>query len=261
MKLKVISLNIWIGGVLMDNIIDFLRSEDADIVLLQEVLQGSDDTLPVQYRSFDTLKQKLGYPYGDFAPSMIDIFPWGDIPNGNAILSKFPIIDRDVVLFDQSLDASTPRSPFDPTSWPITPRNLQHVVLETPAADINVYNFQGVWDLDGDNISPERERMRDVILRSISGKKYVILAGDTNAKHTNPVMRALEQHLTNIFGDDLRTSFNMRRKTNPGYASAVVDMIYVSDDFQVLTKQCPDIDISDHLPLVVELKEITEEVS
>ena len=34
MKIKFISLNVWIGGVLFDNIVDFLKKEDADIVVL-----------------------------------------------------------------------------------------------------------------------------------------------------------------------------------------------------------------------------------
>lgn len=254
MSFKLITLNVWIGGVLFDRIVDFLRTEDADIILLQEVLQGDDASLPVQYRSFEALTQALDYPHSAFAPSMIDIFPWGDIPNGNAILSRFPITHHVSTPFDPTLDSSTPRSPFDPNAWPVTPRSLQHAVLASPDADLNIFNFQGIWDLDGDNVSPKRETMRDVILHAIEGKKHVIVAGDTNAKHTNPVMRALETPLLNVFGHSLTTSFNMRRKNNPGYATAVVDMIYASRDLRVSRRTCPDVDISDHLPLVAEFE-------
>ncbi len=254
MHFKLITLNLWIGGVLFDRIVDFLREENADIVLLQEVLQGEDPSLPIQYRSFDALRQALDYRYSDFAPSMVDIFPWGNIPNGNAVLSRLPIVQSQVTPFDPSMDSSTPRSPFDPNAWPVTPRSLQHVVVKTQAANLNIYNFQGVWDLDGDRVSPQRENMRDVILREIARKQHVIVAGDTNAKHTNPVMRALEVPLVNVFGDELKTSFNMWRKENPGYGTAVVDMIYASRDLRVASKRCPDVDISDHLPLVAEFE-------
>lgn len=253
MKLKVVCLNLWIGGVLFDNIIDFLKQQDADIIALQEVLQSNDKTLPIQYRSLDGLTQ-LGYAHQQFAPAMIDQFPWGDVPGGNAVLSKFPIKAQEVTFFDDTQGPNTRRLPFDPSSFPVTPRNLQHVVIDTGVTEVNLFNLQGVWDLDGDSASPQRQKMSQIILEKTSEKRHVIVTGDTNAKYTNPVMRNLENNLTNVFGDSLITSFNMRRKSNPGYATSVVDLMYISDDFSVVSRACPDVDISDHLPLVVELE-------
>lgn len=46
----------------------------------------------------------------------------------------------------------------------------------------------------------------------------------------------------------------MKRKTTFGYATAVVDMIFVSGDICVTSKSCPKVDISDHLPLVCEFE-------
>ncbi len=92
--------------------------------------------------------------------------------------------------------------------------------------------------------------MSQTIIEQTAGKQHIIVAGDTNAKYTNPVMRKIEENLTNVFGDSLTTSFNMRRKTNPGYGTAVVDMIYASNDLTILDRDCPEIDVSDHLPLV-----------
>lgn len=254
MSIKLISLNLWIGGVLFDTIVDFLREQDADIVLLQEVLQSDDKTLSAQYRSLDVLREKLGYAHHAFVRILTDRFPWGDIDNGHAVLSKYPITSNDAVYFDNEAGASTARSPFDPTAWPVTPRGLQAATIETPNGELNIINLQGVWDLDGDHVSPERQNMRDIILAQAAGKPHVIIAGDTNAKHTNPVMRDIEKEYVNVFGDSLKTTFNMRRKDNPGYATAVVDMIYISDDLTVVSRECPDVDISDHLPLVATLE-------
>lgn len=257
MRIKFISLNLWIGGILMSEILDFLEREDADIVVLQEVLASEDAKLPSHYRSLETIQQRLHYPYQDFAPAIYDKFLWGSVLNGNAVLSKFPISSRNVTFFDNELDMDNPRDPFDSKYFPTTPRNLQHLTLETPYGRVNVFNLQGVWDLNGDNVSPLRQKMSNTILQEADGKSHVIIAGDTNAKHTNPVMRAIENKYTNVFGNELSTSFNMRRKDNPGYASAVVDMIYISDDFKIIEKKCPDIDVSDHLPLIatMEVKE------
>lgn len=234
----------------MGEILDFLEKEDADIVVLQEVLQSDDSKIPSHYRSLETLQSQLRYPHQDFAPALLDKFLWGTVLNGNAVLSKFPITSTNTTFFDQKIDYDNPRDPFDPAGYPVMPRNLQHVTIDTPSGELNVFNFQGVWDLNGDNVSPQRINMRDIILRETSGKQNVILAGDTNAKHTNPVMRYIEQNLTNVFGNELSTSFNMRRKDNPGYATAVVDMIFTSKNIEILDRSCPNVDVSDHLPLV-----------
>jgi endonuclease/exonuclease/phosphatase family metal-dependent hydrolase len=246
MKIKFVCLNLWWGGELFDGILEFLTHQDADIVALQEVYDSPDPTLSRQYHSMQTLQERLHYPYVDFAPAILDRLPVGKVMNGNAILSRFPIKSRDVTFFNEPFGE---RDGKDPKSFPTTPRNLQHVVLDTKAGEVNVFNLQGVWDLNGDNFSQQRRNMSNKIIAAVQGQQNVIVAGDTNARYTNPAMRAIEQHLTNIFGDELTTTFNMRRKDNAGYATSVVDLIYISKDIVVLEHDCPDIDISDHLPL------------
>ncbi len=231
--------------------VDFLRLEAADILMLQEVYDGSRPSLERRFRSLITLRQELDYPYYRMAPTDTDNLPEGKIVMGNAILTNFPITASNVTFFDEPYRDDYTDTP---ENWPHRPRNLQHVVLHAGAGQINVYNFHGVWDLDGDRFSPQRRQMSETIIKAVAGQPNVILAGDTNAKPTNPALRALEQHLVSVFGSDLRTTFNMRRKDNPGYATAAVDQMYVSPNLKVLSKHCPDVDISDHRPLVVELE-------
>lgn len=246
MKVTFVCLNLWRGGELFDEILDFLARENADILALQEVNNSSNPRLADKYRSIETLQKHFNYPFCDFAPAVLDRHPIGKVPHGNAILSRFPIKSRNVLFFNEPFGE---RDPLDPKTFPTTPRNLQHVVLSTPTGELNIFNFQGVWDLDGDNFSEARQNMSNQIIKAIRGKSNVIVAGDTNAKHTNPAMRAIEKHLMSVFGDELVTTFNMRRKDNPGYATAAVDLIYVSKDINVIKCDCPDVDISDHLPL------------
>lgn len=247
MQCKFISLNLWQGGNLFDDILNFLRKENADILVLQEVYKGKDPALERKYRSYDVLKDQLKYSYASFAPAFLDNRTEGKIEQGNAILSKFPIVGTKVTFFNEPY-----RDDYTevPQNFPICPRNLQHAVLNTPAGEVNVFNLQGVWDLDGDNYSEHRKRMSEVIIAETRDKSNVLLAGDTNAKPTNQAMRNVEQHLKSVFGTELTTSFNMRRKDNPGYATAVVDLMYVSPTITVLSHDCPDVDISDHLPLI-----------
>ena len=42
----------------------------------------------------------------------------------------------------------------------------------------------------------------------------------------------------------------MKHNDKGGYATAAVDMIFVSPNIKIIEHDCPDVDISDHLPLV-----------
>ncbi|MBI3620307.1 hypothetical protein HY214_04160 [Candidatus Roizmanbacteria bacterium] len=95
--------------------------------------------------------------------------------------------------------------------------------------------------------------MSKVIIDEIKDKENIILAGDFNVKPKTKTITDIENYLVNVFKNELKSTFNMRQKTDPGYATAVVDMIFVSRNFKVAKHSCPDIDVSDHLPLVAEL--------
>jgi endonuclease/exonuclease/phosphatase family metal-dependent hydrolase len=251
MELKIVCLNLWEGGNLIDAILDYLAKENADVLMLQEVYSATDSSLPRNYRSIQVLQEKLNYPFYDFAPAMLDIMPEAKVLGGNAVFSKFPLIAHEPVFFNEPLGE---RHPKETSEFPTTPRNLQHVTITLPDNELNVFNFQGVWDLDGDNYSPQRKQMSDVIINAIKDTPNVVLGGDTNAKPTNKAMTDIEDHLHSVFGNELTTSFNMKHKINPGYATAVVDMLFVSQNIIVQDHYCPDVDVSDHLPLVAKLK-------
>lgn len=236
MTIKVVSLNIWLGGYLQDSAINFLKEQNADIIVLQEVFNGEESALDRRYRTLQIIKERLGFPYEDFVPNHDQ--PDNNAPIGNAIISRFPIVSP---LSGDYLDHSR----F---------YNLQHVTIDAPTDMIDVFNLHGAWDLDGDNFSPVRQEMSHQILEAIKNKKNVILAGDTNAKPTNKAIMAINERLKSVFGNELTTTFNMRHKDDEGYASAAVDMMFVSPHILVIEHICPNVDISDHLPLVASLQ-------
>jgi endonuclease/exonuclease/phosphatase family metal-dependent hydrolase len=247
MVIKMVTLNIW-HGYLLDSVIAFLGQQNADIVTLQEVFNGDSKALPPYTHALRRLREELGYGYHFYAPSYKDTSE--QVEEGGLVLSRFPIKKTDSVFVEypyRELDGK------DPANFPTMPRLLQNVEVETPACLLNVINFHGVWDLNGDNDSPQRRLMTQAILDAVKDKDRVIVAGDSNAKPTNPAFGLLDEQLNSVFGNTLKSTFNMRRKDNPGYAAAAVDMMFVSKNIQVLQKDCPDVDVSDHLPLVASL--------
>lgn len=253
-NVKIACLNLWRGGLLFDDIIDFLKGQAADILMLQEVYNGAAPTWERKFRSIDALQEELSYPHVAFAPAMIDVYSFGKVVQGNAVLSKFPIKNTRVVFYNEPFGE---RDPEDINAFPVIPRNLQHVALDCDGVEVNIFNTQGVWDLNGDNYSPLRQKMSQKIIESVKNKKNVVFAGDTNARPTNQAMRNIEAYLNSVFDGELKTSFNLRRKDlkkYPGYAESVVDLMYVSPDVKVINHDCPNVDVSDHLPLTATLR-------
>jgi len=220
----------------------FLKAQDADLIVLQEAFNGEDATLEPRYRTMQVLKSKLDLPYESFAPDYDQ--PDESAQIGNAIISRFPITSR--VIEDSSFCRE-----HGVTNDPNHSYNLQHVVINTPMHDLDLFNLHGVWDLDGDKFSLKRKAMSRHILEVVKDKERVILAGDTNARPTNKAMIIIGEHLESVFGNELTTTFNMKHKDDEGYASSAVDMIFVSPGMQVVERNCLDVDISDHLPLVM----------
>lgn len=249
MAFKIISLNLWHGGELLPAILDFLKTENADVVALQEVYGSDDKDLPAKFRSLEALAP-LGYAHHDYAPAYLERRDEGLMPQGNAVISRFPIIGRSASFMYQPTRAEYVD---EPDQYPILPRVLQTVRIETPDGELNVYNLHGVWDLDGANYSPARQKMTQVIIDEIKGRQNVILTGDSNATAGNPMMTEISRHLKNVFEPAPKSTFNMRQKTEPGYATAAVDIMFASSDFKVLACDCPDVDVSDHRPLVARI--------
>lgn len=254
MKIKFISLNIFEGGLLFDNIHNFLDKEQPDIITFQEVNNGADPNLQPNLRSIQELKKMLPeYDYF-FAPEILLRYPEGKIDIGNAIFSKYPITKEKTVF----LNVSYGEYDTVPIGGDFSkhPKNMQCCEIRVNGQTLYVGNLHGIWGLDGvDN--EDRLRMSDLIVKEVKDKKNVILAGDFNLKPNTKTIQKIEEHLTNVFEGELETTFNLERKDLerfPGYATAVVDMIFTSQDLTVTKHTCPKVDVSDHLPLIIEVE-------
>lgn len=249
MKIKILTINVWFGGKIWDPLLEFIKKENPDIVAMQEVYNGKDTSFPKNYRSFSELKKNLDFEYAIFAPEFIDERKIGDVEIGNAIFSKLPIIKQKISFYDGIYGKYNKKKRVD---FSIFPSNLQEVDITVRSIIIHLFNTHGVWGFDGED-NKKRLIMSNKIVEEIKGKKRTILAGDFNVNTNTKTIQNIENHMINVFNNELKTTFNMKRKKEK-FANSVVDMIFVSPDIKVLDYYCPQVDISDHLPLVVVLE-------
>ncbi len=248
-SLKLITVNIWEGGKLLDNLLEFLEREKPDILLCQEVYNATASDLSPRFRSMKEL-ERLNFPYSLFAPAGIWITDDGCGEQGNAIFSRFPLTAESKTYFygkyveiEDNLE-----------NRPHLPRIIQHATAETPLGELNLLNIHGVYDLDGDSFSESRQKMGEKILATAKPLSNVIIAGDTNAPLSNQMIKEIAKVYPSALAQNPpKTTFNMKRKTNPGYASVAVDNIFASPNLRFENTSVPDVDISDHLPVITHI--------
>ncbi len=247
MTLKILSLNLFEGGILWDNIVTFLHKEQPDILCLQEVIDGSADQ-PTHFQSITRLKKVLPDFHYFFSPELYEVSSKGEGDIGNAIFSRFPLSNQQTIFLNGKYQKVN--RPEDKEDFSTDPKNLQSCLVTVAEKSIHVLNLHGIWGLDGGD-NPDRLEMSEKIIGVIRDKLSLVLMGDFNVRPDTQTIRNIEKHLVNVFKDELTTSFNMRHKTNPGYATAVVDMFFATSDLTIVSHCCPDDDVSDHKPLVV----------
>lgn len=248
MRFKFVTLNVWHGGKLWNQVIDFLRQENPDILTIQEAYNGTNPSFPKNYRTLEEFKAALNFKDIFFSPEVIHLTKYGEIETGNAILSKFPITFTNTLYFDKPfIRESVEDLDKDPTAHP---RNLQSTQIDIQGIILNVFNLHGIWGENGRD-NPRRLTMSQKILKQVKGKEKIILSGDFNVDQETKSIKDIDAELINIFKDELKTSFNIKRKPKEsGYSDSVVDNIFTTNDIKVLEHFCPNVDISDHLPLV-----------
>lgn len=269
MAIKFLCINLWLHpthppeGVLLKQALRFISREKPDIIALQEVYNNNRADLPLIFRAYQAALESSGLPYHHFAPTFEEPTEHGVVTQGNAVFSRFPIVGKDVIYYDHPFGlrnfAEVDWKNLNPDSerfanWAEnTPRNLQHVIINMNGTELNVFNTQGIWGKDGGD-NPRRLAMSDTIIRAIKGKKNNILAGDLNTDERTVSISNIQNHLTDIFRGQRQTSFNLRRKSHPGFSHAVVDFVFVSPNIKVVSKSSPDSDVSDHLPILAVLE-------
>ncbi|MEO6077266.1 MAG: endonuclease/exonuclease/phosphatase family protein, partial [Candidatus Andersenbacteria bacterium] len=176
----------------------------------------------------------------------------GRVQFGNAIFSKYPITSSSTVFYDMPYVKLHVDKTHGDHSF--MPRNLQHGQIDINGTILHLFNTQGIWGFDGDD-NQRRIKMAKTIVREVSDLSHTVLMGDFNVQERTKTAGIIEQALYPVFKDENRTtSFNLKRQTKSGYKTAVVDMMFTSQDVSVVEHHVSDADVSDHLALVTTIE-------
>lgn len=253
--MKLISLNTW-GGKIYEPLIDFIKqhSADTDIFCFQEVFSTTSPTKILGDRRtnlFQEISKILENHRGYFRPQ-IKNFVLGnrigvkktdfDLYFGLAIFIRKEISvssEGDFFLYGKKFI-------FDEKNLNTLPRSAQYLCCD----QYTIINVHGIWNREGKQDSPDRIKQSEKInnfLKKTRDKK--ILCGDFNLDINTESLKILEKNLINLIKKfDITTT---RNKFFPG-EDKFADYTFVSHDVRIKSFEVPSINVSDHLPMILE---------
>ena len=256
--MKLINLNI---GIKLDNtndVVNFIKSENADICTLQEVMNAVDDECFQMFKSGNLLIENLQYKFNAFAPLYIakgvekdnvvvrDF--GGRAEQGSMILSQYTIEEHYNQFYYNEYRYSYDATNFRESDWC---RSIQNAILNINGKKLQIINVHGIWNKEkqGDERTIAQS---EFILSKIRSDIPCIVVGDFNLLPGTESIKLLNDKMTNLID-----KYNIK-STRPTFddgldkGDLVCDYIFVNEKVKVNDFKVLDSNVSDHLPLVLE---------
>lgn len=258
--MKLISLNTW-GGRVFAPLINFIKQQtDTDIFCFQEMHDTFSDTK--QYKDIRAnllaeIKQLLPNFQVFYLPvvkgydSEADLTPF-DLTFGSAIFihSSIKIISHHGYIISEADNSSHLKKDFSNLPTP-----LQKITFQLNSKEFTVFNFHGTPmpgnKLDTDKRLKETNKAKEIINNQQGAK---ILAGDFNLLPQTHSIKIFEADMRNLITEfQIKTT---RSSLSPYFGTPVfqefADYTFVSPEVKVTSFNVPNVNISDHLPMILE---------
>ena len=254
--MKLVCFNVSIHEDNGEKVIEFLRKGDYDIILLQEVLYGHEDSCFNLSKVGNMLDKEFKGEYNTaFAPIWIAkaqtingevVFDFGGrTEQGTMILTKNKLLRADNEFYYNEYKYEYDWTHFKERDWA---RSLQNSLVEIESNEVQVLNIHGYYSYD--KIDKEQTiKQSEYILTRLEYDKPIILAGDFNVQPWTKSIKLINEKMTNlidVYGiKATRPSF----KNNLDRGDLVCDYIFVNDKIKVNSFKTIDTKLSDHFAL------------
>lgn len=239
MKLKVMTYNIQHGNVHLGSGIDLtkvaevVRQSGADVIGLNEVRGRGESS--GYFAQAEALAAGLNY-HCYFGRS---IYVNGSDPYGNAVLSRYPIVEAGV--------ARIPAPTVKNEGAYYEPRSICRCVIETPSEQKRLAVYATHFGLT-------REELPGAVSKALALSEQEpyphVLMGDFNAEPDEPYLRPIYEKFrsTDGFLDQYKPSF-------PSDQPQIrIDYIFASAQLNFISADMINRVASDHLPIIAEIE-------
>ncbi len=257
--MKLICLNVW-GGKLLNPLLDFLKkeAETADIFCFQEVFDSpakgaifADGAIANLYGELCKALPKFNglFSKSEDGHSIYGLQVDANVSFGlSMFLKKSFIVDEEKDFFVHKTKSGGVESGYE------RPKILQHAILAMADKNLNIFNFHGLLDSGHKLDTPLRDRQFAAIRKIMDGcQGKKILWGDFNIRPDTKNIALLGEGMIDLIKiHKIPETRNYLYKGIAEYSDFISDYIFTSKDVAVKSFKVLDIEVSDHLPLVLE---------
>lgn len=249
--MKLVSLNTW-SGIAFDPLMDFVSEQgrDTDVFCFQEVFDTpTDRKTDGKYRVnlLSELRDRLSGHSVHFSPS-----DKGHLPNGTPV--DYDLFWGLAMFLRMGLDHGEVHESYiyecSDNVEIFGKRNLQHTTIPRNGVDYTVAHFHGLWNGQGKTDTPDRIEQSikaRALLDGLNGKK--VLCGDFNLLPDTESLAILKEGLVDLIETHEITTTRSSFYERP---ERFADYTLVSPEVNVRRFEVPQIEVSDHLPMILE---------
>lgn len=226
--MKVLSWNIWVDCN-FDQLKEFLKAADADVISLQEVLDNDPERDVIGFLT------GLGYQHV-FAMTE---HSWGgkDYRIGPALFTKLPIVNSETFLIDKKDE-----------------RKAAHMELDIDGNTLHVF---GTHLMHTHQKPSEQQEEEVAMLIKKLPQDHVIVMGDFNATPESATIQAMKKVLVDTDPSSTST-WSLYPEgcvtCQPQAVDTRLDYIFTSKDLKTNSFEVGDSKASDHLPISVNIE-------
>jgi endonuclease/exonuclease/phosphatase family metal-dependent hydrolase len=245
--IKVLQWNVWYHEK-CENIVNFIKRSDADIVCCQELTVNFKEANP----GIDVpaeIAKACNYNY-HFNPQTIYGTSGEQVQMGNGIFSKFPIKDKGFKYVQKA----------DPNikSYETEPRTYVEVTLDINGQELKVgtvhLSYSKEFGMNEKRLA-EAEKLYEAVQ---DNHEKFILTGDMNALPDSPIIKKLEELFIHADPNIDRSTWTTKPFSYQGFEANSrdwrLDYIFATEDINVIENKIIDTSYSDHLPILTEIQ-------
>ena len=245
MSLKIISYNI-AHGMHLERVIEFLKSEQADILCLQEMATTGKNLMPANINIFSTIQTALGMP-GIFEEAFACQTQEGTWNCGQATFAT-STSEHSIINFEtgDSVVQDIEKSRYNLN------RNSLLTTHEVDGCKFNIANTHFTLTPLA-SVTDHQKVAARALHQHLNSLSDLFLIGDMNTVAGNETYDIFSQGFTDVTDPKLPTLHPTIHRV--GYKGHHVDYImYRGSRLKHLKTSIPVIDASDHLPVIAEFE-------
>lgn len=244
MNISILQWNIWYKEDLK-NISKFIKSQNADVVCLQELTINSKDQSIKDGPAY--IAEQLGYNY--YCKELpIESTEGENLMLANGIFSRFPIVAKRFAWTNEPKNKGGYDDEF---------RAYVEVTLEVEGGNISIGTTHMSYTHRFEP-TPNKKRETDLLVKNLKEHNArFIFTGDLNALPGSYTISSIEGLMQNAGPDFEKKSWATKPFSYNGFEETELkwrlDYVFTTKDLKVLSSKIVETDYSDHLPVLTNL--------